>query len=111
MLDSRAHIDPAGDKLAGDAERQIALVARLDLADRLAVIVDGFGIDKDCADRPDLHGRVLLLAAGKNQHKREKKAPRPHDRCSANEGAGVDTANLIPRSSRCQHCLLSMSTW
>ena len=79
LLDRGAHIDPARDQLAGDAERQIALVARLHLAYRLAVVEDGFGIDDNGTHRPDLQGRVLRLAPGKNQQKGEKNAPRPHD--------------------------------
>jgi hypothetical protein len=38
LLHQCTDIDPAGDQLASDAEREVALVARLGLPDRLAAI-------------------------------------------------------------------------
>ena len=64
--------------MPADAERQIALVTRLDLADRVAVFADGFGIDDERADQPECRRRVLWLAAGKHHQKREKKDAGPH---------------------------------
>ena len=78
MLDPSSDVDEPGEHLAGDAERQIALVSRLDFADRLAVFVDTFGIDDERADQPECRRRVLWLAAGKHQQKGEKKDPGPH---------------------------------
>ena len=43
LLHRRADIDQARQQLAGDPERQVALIARLNLADRLAAVEDRFG--------------------------------------------------------------------
>ena len=82
LFDHRADVGQAGHQLAGDAERQVALVTRLDLADGSAPVVDRPGLDDDRADRPDFHGRALRLTAGKNQRKGEKNETRLHDQCS-----------------------------
>ena len=94
LLDRSSDIHEPGEHLAGDAERQIALVSRLDLADRLAVFADGFGIDDERADQPEFRRRVLWLAAGKHQQKREKKDAGPHVSGSKNR-LNVDVDNFI----------------
>ena len=95
LLDPSADIHEPREHLAGDAERQIALVTRLDLADRVAVFADGFGIDNERADQPAFHRHVLRLAAGKHQQKREKKDAGPHVRAPMKNGLNVDVANFI----------------
>ena len=64
LSDRRSDIDAAGEHLARDAERQIALVARLDLADGLTIVVDRFWIDDERPNGSRLYGRVLRLTAG-----------------------------------------------
>ena len=64
-------IDKARKQLAGDAERQIALIARLDLTDGLAVVVDGFGDRHNGADRSRRRLRRLRLAARDSREQRE----------------------------------------
>ena len=83
------------DHLAGDAERQIALVARLDLADRLAIVVNGFGIDNNRADGPDVHNRLFGLAAPKGHEKRKRNGQKSHG-CSPENCclAYVDSSHL-----------------
>ena len=78
LLDRRAHINAARDQFAVNPEREVALVARLDVADSLTVVEDGFGIHHNGTDRTDLYVRVLRLAGRKNQRKAEKNDPRPH---------------------------------
>ena len=94
MLHPCTDIDPAGDQLASNAERKVALVARLDLPNRLAAIEDRFGIHHNGADRPDFHARVLRRAAGKSQGKGEKKCPRPHGDAPAMNVSVFDIGNL-----------------
>ncbi len=78
MLDRSSDVHEPGEHLAGDAERQIALVSRFNFADRLAVVIDTFGFDDECVDHPECRRRVLWLAAGKHDQKGEKKDPGPH---------------------------------
>ena len=65
LLDPGSDVHRPGEHLAYDAERQIALVSRLDLADRVAVFADRFGIDDECANQLECRRRVLWLASGK----------------------------------------------
>ena len=94
MLDPSSDVREPREHLARDAERQIALVSRLDFADRLAVFVDTFGIDDERADHPECRRRVLWLAAGKHHQKGEKKDAGPHVSDSKNR-LNVDAANFI----------------
>ena len=95
LSDRTPDIDAAGKHLARDAERQIALVARLDLADGLAIVVNGFGIDNNRAGGPDVHNRLFGLAAPEGYEKRKRNGQKSHG-CSPEDCcfADVDTSHL-----------------
>jgi hypothetical protein len=78
LFDPSSDIHEPGKHLAADAERQIALVSRLYLANRVAIFADGFRIDDERADQPECRRRVLRLAADRHQQDGEKKNAGPH---------------------------------
>src|SRR4029077_13675909 len=92
LLDPSSDVHEPGEHLAGDAERQIALVSRLNFADRLAVVIDSFGFGGEWADHPECRRRVLWLAAGKHHQKGEKKDAGPH---VSDSKLNVDVDNFI----------------
>ena len=51
----------------------MAFISGLDLANRVAILADGFGVDDERADQPECRRRVLRLAADEPTRKREKK--------------------------------------
>ena len=90
LSDRRADIDAAGEHLARDAERQIALVARLDLAYGLAIVVNGFGIDDNRADGPHVHRRLLMPCS--RQEPREAREEWP--KAAWANSPGMDSSNV-----------------
>jgi len=78
-----ADIDEPADHVTANAGRKRPLMTQLDPTDRVAVLVDGFGIGER-ANQLERRRRVLWLAAGKDQQKREKEDAATHVRAPTN---------------------------
>jgi hypothetical protein len=73
LLHRRADVGQARQQLAGDPERQIAFIARLHFADRLAVVLQRLWSRDDRPDRPRRRFRGFRLAACNSRKQRENK--------------------------------------
>src|SRR5712672_2532068 len=69
-------------------------MSRLDLANRVAVLPDGFGVDNERAYQPAFHRNVLWFTAGKYHQKREKDVG-SHVSSSEEKWINVDGDNFV----------------